>query len=152
MNARSIVGIAAAAWMGGASFAVRAMPAADTGQGTTSAWSGVYSADQAQRGATVYRDACGSCHGEKLEGANGSPSLAGADFLKSWNDLTVADLFDRIASTMPQDRPGTLTPAQNADVIAHILSVNTFPTGATDLPSTVLDLKLIRIEMTKPPM
>jgi len=74
----------------------------------------------------------------------------GGEFLSNWNGLTVGDLFERIRNTMPADSPGRLTRAQNADVIARILSVNQFPAGKAELDTKVDVLKQIRIESTKP--
>jgi mono/diheme cytochrome c family protein len=107
---------------------------------------GVYSEDQARRGEAVYAEQCANCHGERLEGIDMSPALVGGTFSSNWNTLTVGDLFDRIRTTMPMDRPGTITPQQNADVIAYMLKANQLPAGATELPNTVMPLKTIKIE------
>src|SRR5579875_265288 len=37
-------------------------------QTAVSVWDGVYTADQAKRGAEAYANSCASCHGEQLEG------------------------------------------------------------------------------------
>jgi mono/diheme cytochrome c family protein len=107
---------------------------------------GVYSEEQAKRGEVVYAEACANCHGEHLEGIDMSPALVGGTFSSNWNTLTVGDLFDRIRTTMPMDRPGTITPQQNADVIAYMLKANEYPAGTTELPNTVTPLKTITIE------
>jgi hypothetical protein len=46
----------------------------------------------------------------------------------------------------PPEQPGKLTPQQNADVVAYILSENGFPAGAAELPSDLALLKQIRID------
>jgi len=107
---------------------------------------GVYTEAQAKRGEVVYAEQCANCHGEHLEGADMSPALTGATFTSNWNTLTVGDLFDRIRTTMPMDRPGTITPQDNVDVIAYILKSNQLPAGETELPNTVTPLKTIKIE------
>ena len=107
---------------------------------------GVYTEEQAKRGEVVYAESCANCHGEQLEGADMSPALTGATFSSNWNTLTVGDLFDRIRTTMPMDRPGSISPQQNADVIAFMLKSNQFPAGETELPNTVTPLKTIKIE------
>jgi S-disulfanyl-L-cysteine oxidoreductase SoxD len=107
---------------------------------------GVYSEEQAKRGEVVYAETCANCHGEQMEGIDMSPALVGATFNSNWNTLTVGDLFDRIRLTMPMDRPGTITPQQNADVIAYMLKANQYPVGTTELPNTVTPLKTIKIE------
>jgi len=113
-----------------------------------SVWTGVFMESQVRRGAAIYNRECSTCHGEKLKGAEGAPALAGSDFLASWNNQTVGDLFDRIRRTMPAppEQPGKLTPQQNADVVAYILSENGFPAGAAELPSDLALLKQIRID------
>ena len=45
----------------------------------------------------------------------------------------------------PPEQPGKLSPQQNAEVIAFMLSANGFPAGAVDLPVSADALKRIRI-------
>jgi mono/diheme cytochrome c family protein len=119
-------------------------------QTTRSVWDGVYTQEQAQRGEAVYSRECASCHGLALNGGESAPPLMGGEFLSNWNGLTVGDLFDRIRTSMPADNPGHLTRAQNADVIAQILSANQFPQGRVELDTKVDVLKQIRVESSKP--
>jgi S-disulfanyl-L-cysteine oxidoreductase SoxD len=120
--------------------------AAVAAQGDRSVKDGVYSEEQAKRGEAVYAATCANCHGERMEGIDMSPALTGSTFSSNWNTLTVGDLFDRIRTTMPMDRPGTISPQDNADVIAYMLKANQYPAGTTELPNTVLPLKVIKIE------
>jgi len=113
-------------------------------------WSGIYTEAQSKRGEALYMEMCGNCHGAELEGLDMSPPLAGATFSSNWNDLTMGDLADRIRISMPADRPGTMTRAQVADVMAFMLKANKFPSGASELPQEVLLLKQIRIVPEKP--
>jgi mono/diheme cytochrome c family protein len=112
-----------------------------------SVWDGVYSATQQKRGEGLYAKECSTCHGETLKGGEGAPALVGADFIASWGTSTVWDLFDKVSQTMPAppEQPGKLSPQQNADVVAFMLSANGFPAGATDLPVSADALKRIRI-------
>jgi mono/diheme cytochrome c family protein len=119
-------------------------------QTSRSVWDGVYTQEQDKRGEAVYAAQCSACHGLALNGGESAPPLMGGEFLSNWNGLTVGDLFDRIRTTMPADSPGRLTRAQNADVIAHILSVNGFPPGRTELDTKVDVLKQIKVESAKP--
>jgi S-disulfanyl-L-cysteine oxidoreductase SoxD len=107
---------------------------------------GVYTEEQAKRGEQVYAETCANCHGEHMEGADMSPSLVGGTFSSNWNTLTVGDYYDRVRTTMPMDRPGTLSPQQIADVIAFILKSNQYAAGKTELPNLVAPLKTIKIE------
>jgi mono/diheme cytochrome c family protein len=119
-------------------------------QETKSVWDGVYTDEQAKRGAAIYLKECGMCHGDKMTGGESSPPLTGGAFLANWNGLTVADLFDRVRKTMPLTTPGRLTKQQTADVLAHMLSMNKFPVGKTELFKQSEMLKEIRFESTKP--
>jgi mono/diheme cytochrome c family protein len=116
------------------------------GAAATSTRAGVYSADQAKQGESSYKKNCASCHGADLDGVGQAPPLAGEDFTSHWNGQTVDDLFEKIQSTMPADRPGALERAENADIVAYILSFNKFPAAASKLPSDADALKQIRFE------
>lgn len=115
-----------------------------------SVWDGVYTAEQAERGHSVYHAQCEVCHGEELTGGDEVPPLAGPQFLANWNGLTLGDLFERIRKTMPANDPGKLGREQNADVIAYLLAFNMFPSGKAELPAEAPLLQQIRIESTKP--
>ena len=117
---------------------------------TQSVWDGVYTEEQARRGETVYLKECGMCHGDKMTGGESAPPLTGGAFLANWNGLTLSDLFDRVRKTMPQTAPGHLTKQQTADVLAHMLSMNKFPAGKTELYKQSEMLKEIRFEAAKP--
>jgi mono/diheme cytochrome c family protein len=115
-----------------------------------SARSGIYSADQRARGAQVFRDQCVSCHGQALDGSGQAPALKGPEFAASWGGASAADLFDRIQTTMPADKPGQLTRPATADLIAYILSENGFPAGDRELPGDAEALKTIEIDTPAP--
>jgi quinoprotein glucose dehydrogenase len=110
---------------------------------TRSVWDGVYTEDQAKRGAAVYANECAACHGADLNGGESAPALVGGGFLSNWNTLTVGDLFERIRLSMPQDNPGRLSRQQDADVLALLLQANEFPAGKTELDKQTEVLKLI---------
>jgi mono/diheme cytochrome c family protein len=118
-------------------------------QGKTTA-DGVYTAAQAARGETIYKDSCASCHGDDLSGGGQTPALAGKEFNVDWIDLALSDLFDRTRGTMPADKPGSLQPAQTADVIAFLLQKAAFPAGQTELPVDAAALKGIKFVSPKP--
>lgn len=117
---------------------------------TRSVWDGVFTEDQAKRGQAAYNENCSSCHGDSLTGGEMAPALAGGDFQSNWNGLTMGDLYDRIRTTMPLNKPGKLSREVNADILAYILRVNQFPAGQTELPHQSEVLKLIRFESVKP--
>jgi mono/diheme cytochrome c family protein len=123
-------------------------------QGAKTQWDGVYTAEQAKRGEPLYASRCGQCHAGDLTGYaddyNPAPELTGDPFVKAWDTFTLADMFDKISKTMPQDEPGILKPEQYAEVIAFILQVGKYPAGTTELPANMDALKGIKFVATKP--
>lgn len=119
-------------------------------QPTRSVWDGIFSDDQAKRGAAVYTSECSSCHGKDLAGIDEAPSLVGKDFLDDWDGRTVGALFDKTRRNMPRDNPGRLSATEYSDVLAYILSENKFPAGKTYMGSDSASLKQIRIQAARP--
>src|SRR5581483_7605358 len=78
-----------------------------------------YTAAQAARGRTLYGQQCAACHGLNLEGIEMSPSLAGGDFMDRWKGQTMGDLSERVQTTMPKTKPGTLSGQDNAAIVAY---------------------------------
>lgn len=111
--------------------------------------SGVYTEEQATRGAGVYAKECASCHGAGLEGDGFAPALAGTEFLGNWNGTTLGDLFDRIRISMPPGSPGSVPVQAKADIVAHLLKSNKYPAGTTEVVKDLEPLKLIKIELPK---
>jgi len=139
MTHRFAIGLAFSLALGGlCGVALRA-------QGGLTVTSGVFTADQAKRGQTVYTSSCAKCHLEDLSGGKDSPPLKGDEFLSGWKGKTLGALFDEVRMTMPFDGPGTLMPEQYADVIAYILSSNMFPPGDKELAHEVPALDPIKI-------
>ena len=118
-------------------------------QTSRSVWDGVYTTEQSKQGQAIYRENCSACHGDSLDGQD-APALSGTEFLSNWNGLTVSDLFERIRTTMPQNKAGSLSREQNAAIVAYILSACQFPAGKTALPQETEVLKQIRIDVSKP--
>jgi mono/diheme cytochrome c family protein len=148
MKLRVIFGVLVMMWVAGVSSSVVGTQAAAGAQGK-SVWDGVFSKEQAERGAAAYKTSCSECHGGDLAGDGFAPALAGADFMGNWNDLSVGDFFERIRVSMPPSGPSSVTPAQKADIVAHILNSNKFPTGSGELEPKTEVLKGIKIEMKK---
>ena len=112
---------------------------------------GVYTEEQAKRGATLYSEQCASCHGEKMEGvADLFPALTGDLFMKNWTGKSVGELYEKIATTMPALDPGSMKPDQVADVVADILHEAKYPAGTTALEASADPLKTIQIVAPKP--
>jgi mono/diheme cytochrome c family protein len=117
---------------------------------TASVLDGAYTSPQAMRGEPLYFEHCANCHGTALEGGDMTPGLAGPVFGANWNGLTLGDLFERIRTTMPLDRPGRLTRQQNADVIAFILKANNWPAGSREVPNDLAALRQTKVESVRP--
>ena len=113
-------------------------------------WDTVYSAEQAARGEMLYGERCARCHGDTLMGMESAPGLTGTAFYSNWEGETLDALFERMRSSMPQDKPGSLTRPQNADILAYILRAGGYPAGATALEGQAGALSGITIRMYKP--
>jgi S-disulfanyl-L-cysteine oxidoreductase SoxD len=119
---------------------------AQTSPATTSVRSGVYTAPQSQAGKQIYDAKCGMCHGAKLEGAGPNPALAGNGFLERWSGRSVEDLFAKTITMMPAMQPGSLSPAETAQILAYVFSADGFPPGQNELSDDVRKLALITIQ------
>lgn len=111
-----------------------------------SVWDGVYTDEQAVKGAEGYKQDCASCHGDALEGIGQGRPLVGREFISNWDRAPLAELFDKIQLTMPADKPGQLSRERTAAILAFVLKSNQFPAGARDLPSRAEDLQAVRFE------
>jgi len=114
-------------------------------QPSASVWDGIYSSDQAAKGAVAYTANCASCHGPKMQGKGQTPPLEGNEFLSNWTGMTVGDLFDKIQTSMPADRPGQV----NAAILAYIFQSNKFPSGEHELGTDSEALGRIHIDAAK---
>ena len=117
-------------------------------QASRSVWDGVFTAEQAVRGAALYATHCASCHGENLGGAEMAPALTGLDFHSSWNGLTLGDLYERLRS-MPQENPGKINAQQRVDILAHMLRAGGFPSGQMELVRDAQALGQVRYEFPR---
>ena len=104
------------------------------GQGRT-VWDGVYTAEQARRGAEAYEQACAECHGADLGGGDMAPGLAGVQFIYNWHGFSARDLFERLRVSMPPDQPNRVSRQEKADILAFMLEANGMPAGDTELAS-----------------
>jgi mono/diheme cytochrome c family protein len=110
---------------------------------TRTARDGVYTDAQAASGKVHYELSCGSCHGADLSGGRGS-ALKGDAFMANWGADDLGTLFTRIKTSMPNDAPGSLTDDAYLEIVAYMLQVNAFPSGAD--PLKLDGLKNLRLE------
>jgi len=118
--------------------------------GGRTVWSGVYTAEQAERGKAAYGAQCASCHGASLTGGDVAPPLSGSAFLNNWNNTSAGDLFERIQTTMPQSAPGTLSGKTVSDIEAYMFQANGFPAGEVQLPPSQPMMAGTKIVASKP--
>ena len=145
---------AGVAWLASAAWSVNATTREPAQEAKASAgrtvWDGIYTEEQATRGQTQYMQACASCHARDLRGGSTAPSLVEESFSFQWDDTTVGELFVRIRTLMPSDRPNSLPAQTYRDIIAFILQSNKFPPGAQELDTDPDRLGQIRITMKRP--
>jgi mono/diheme cytochrome c family protein len=127
-----------------------AAPAAASTTGSKTQWDGIYTDEQASRGEPLYAKTCASCHGQDLAGTEKGPPVAGASFDANWSDVKLGELSERMRNTMPVDNPGSLTRAQNTDILAFMLKRAGAPAGQTNLPTNVDQLNSIKYVVKKP--
>jgi mono/diheme cytochrome c family protein len=95
-----------------------------------------FTAEQAERGRTVYNQNCQECHGSTLDnGEFGGPPLKGSYFRNHWGAGSVADLTGYAKALMPPDRPGRLSDQTYTDVVAFLLSNNGYAPNGRELPA-----------------
>lgn len=124
--------------------------AAGRGEPAHTVWDSIYTDSQAASAESTYKQNCANCHGAALEGAQDGGPLTGPIFLANWDGLTLADLSDKIRTTMPPDTPNTIPPSAVADLVALVLERNQFPAGAKPLTADADRLKDIKIVLGKP--
>jgi hypothetical protein len=149
MKLRLIFGTLAVVWIASLTYGTLLADQAAAAPGAKSVWDGVFSKEQADRGAAAFKANCSECHGNDLAGDGFAPALTGSDFMGNWTDLTVGDLFERIRISMPPSGPSSVPPDQKADIVAHILDANKFPAGTGVLEPKTETLKQIKIDQKK---
>lgn len=100
--------------------------------------SGVYTAEQAERGRKVFEAKCTACHD--------TARFTGEVFLDPWDGKPLKDVWDIASGTMPEDNPGSLPQQEYGDIIAYFLHLNAFPTGDTELKGEATAMAAIKIE------
>jgi alcohol dehydrogenase (cytochrome c) len=94
---------------------------------------------QVAAGRAAYRQSCAVCHGQRLEGLQISPGLAGDRFDRTWRGKP-ASLLAFHLHRMPQapaGEPGSLSEETYTNLLAYILQSNGLEAGETALPSAL---------------
>ncbi len=119
-----LLGFTAAAAVSGLSMAVAQNQNAATA---------IYTAEQATIGQTTYQAVCAKCHQADLHGAFEAPPLAGPAFMAAWRGRTTSELYNKIATSMPQDNPRSLSDQAVESLVAFLLRSNGAPAGNAEL-------------------
>jgi mono/diheme cytochrome c family protein len=136
--------IAIAVFLAAAGAATKAAPQGPAEAGTRTAWDGVYTQAQAERGAASFAANCFRCHGSSgTDGEDGGP-LTGDAFWQSFRESSVDYLFDFVRENMPDGAGGSLSTSTYVDVVAYLLSQNGFPQGPEELtPESTVGVQII---------
>ena len=95
-----------------------------------------YTSQQVAAGAQAYTQSCASCHGAQLQGVS-APALTGASFAGS--HLNLSQVRTVVTTQMPLTAPGSLTPAQYADIMAFLLSYDCVKASPANAPFPTKD-------------
>src|SRR6185295_17858377 len=101
----------------------------------------VFTADQAIIGQTAYQTTCARCHQADLRGSNEAPPLSGVNFINAWRGRSTNDLYNKIATSMPADNPGSVPQQAVTTIVAYILRQNGGTPGQTAFtPNTAVPM------------
>ncbi len=109
--------------------------------------SGVFTAEQAERGREAFAHHCAHCHGSELEGGFG-PRLAPLDPAQ-FRDAPLSRPYQIMRTEMPFDAPGSLEDQVYAAILAFVLHENGYPSGSEPLAADAETLS--NIVLDEPP-
>jgi cytochrome c len=113
--------------------------------GPRSTSEGVFTEEQAKRGATAYNKNCAACHGSALRSTDREvPNLTGESF-KRWVGGTLGQKFEMVRDTMPPRDERSLPDEVYLDILTFILRANKVPAGSRELKPEQETLKQITI-------
>ena len=109
---------------------------ADTAWSADAPATSSYTEDQFERGEVLYQQECALCHGLELDDG-AAPALVGSTFRKTWSMLgaNIAELYNRITTTMPPRQDNLLREDQNLDILSYLLGQNNVLRGTEALRS-----------------
>lgn len=100
---------------------------------------GVVPAAQAANGENVFKIRCLECHG--------TSDFTKLDFARAWDDRPLIELYEKIRSTMPDDKPGTLLPQEYLDVTLYIYKLNGAAEGPGEIKPDSSAMKAVKFKM-----
>jgi S-disulfanyl-L-cysteine oxidoreductase SoxD len=114
------------------------LPATAVAQ-TTEAKPGLVPAAQAANGENVFKIRCSECHA--------TTDFTKSDFARAWDDRPLFELFEKVRSTMPDDKPGTYLPQEYLDVVLYIYKLNGAAEGEGEIKPDEAAMKAVKYKM-----
>ena len=112
-----------------ASESINLTTTASTQRDDNAATPAIYTAAQAKRGETIFKEKCATCH----DGNGFGPVLQDDAFWSAWGGKGARTLYSSIISSMPPMDPGSLSEKMVLDIVAYILQLNALPSGAKEI-------------------
>jgi mono/diheme cytochrome c family protein len=105
---------------------------------------GVFTEEQAKRGAAAYSANCAGCHGADLHSTDREvPDLTGPPFKDGWVGKTIFEKFES-ARDMPPREERSLPDQMYLEIVTFILRFNKVPAGSNELKPDIQLLKQIK--------
>ena len=95
----------------------------------------IYTKKQAKIGQKLYKEHCLACHDKKYY----------FPVLKAWDGESLGLFYTVMSATMPESNPGSLPDKDYVDILAYILSISRYPSGANNLEYRIDKLNDITI-------
>ena len=95
-----------------------------------------------EQGEALYAEHCATCHAVSLRGSAHGASLTGPAFTAKWAHQDAQVLLSYQISEMPPGQADTLSPAQHAEILQHVVTQSSLPadslmrTSIADLTAT----------------
>lgn len=86
--------------------------------------SGVFSSQQAGRGASSYEQHCRRCH---------MPTYFQQGYFYKWRGMSLKDFVGFVRTQMPKDKPNSLSRRAYYDIAAYLLRINRLPVADQEL-------------------
>ena len=94
---------------------------------------------QAANGENVFKVRCAECHA--------TSDFTKVDFARGFDDRPLFELYEKIRSTMPDDKPGTFLPQEYLDVSLYIYKLNGAEEGEGEIKPEEEAMKAVRYKM-----
>ena len=93
-----------------------------------------------EQGEALYAEHCATCHAVSLRGSAHGASLSGPAFTTKWAHQDAQALLTYQMSEMPPGQADTLSPAQHAEIVQHVVAESSLPADSL-MRASVADLK-----------